>query len=67
MKKILSIFLTLLMLSMTVLASIPVGAREYKGGNLDFSMTNAAGNPNDEITIQLNLNENPGFYAFWFM
>ncbi len=44
----------------------PSFAAKYVG-NLDFSLTNAAGKQNDEITVELKLNENPGLYAFYII
>ena len=34
---------------------------------LNLSMTNAAGYQNEEITIELNINENPGFSYLVFL
>ena len=63
MKKLLSIAMAAVMLF--ALAS-PAFATKYVG-NLDFSLTNAAGKQNDEITVELKLNENPGLYAFYII
>ncbi len=46
--------------------AVPAFAVKYVG-NLDFSLTNAAGKQNDEITVELKLNENPGLYAFYII
>jgi hypothetical protein len=54
------------MISVMVAAAVPAGALNYVG-NLDFSLTNAAGMQNDEITIQLDLNQNDGLYSFWLL
>ena len=67
MKKILSVFLSMLMIASVFAAAIPVGAEKTYAGNVDFSMTNAAGYRNDEITIELKLNSNPGICCFWFL
>ncbi len=63
MKKALSLIIAVLIVAATFIAAIPVGAESYSG-NLDFSLTNAAGYQNDEITIDLNIDKNTGFFAF---
>ena len=63
MKKLISLAIAALML---FALAVPAVALNYVG-NLDFSMTNSAGEQNEEITIDLNLNENPGLYGFFII
>lgn len=63
MKKIISAALCLIMIAAMALPSF---AANY-AGNLDFSLTNAAGKQNEEITVELKLNENPGMYGFFIV
>ncbi len=63
MKKIISLLLAVLMLSSFAVASVPAGAEDYFG-DIEFSMSNASGMQNDEITIDLNIDDSTGFYAF---
>ena len=63
MKKALSLIIAVLFIATTFITAVPVGAESY-AGNLDFSLTNAAGYQNDEITIDLNIDKNTGFFAF---
>ncbi|MBQ7500486.1 MAG: hypothetical protein IJT91_06295 [Clostridia bacterium] len=63
MKKLISLAITAVML---FALAVPAFAVNYVG-NLDFSLTNAAGKQNDEITVELKLNENPGLYGFFII
>ena len=65
MKKVLSFLLSAVIILMTFITAIPVGAEEY-AGELEYSLTNAAGEPNDEITLELNIDKNTGFCASIF-
>ena len=63
MKKVISLVLTALFIAAAFISAVPAGAEEYTG-NLDFSLTNAAGVQSDEITLELNIDKNSGFWAF---
>ncbi len=65
MKKILSFLLSAVIILMTFITAIPVGAEDYSG-ELQLSLTNAAGKPNDYITIDLNVDKNTGICASIF-
>lgn len=63
MKKIVSLFITVIMLATVLAAALPVEAADYTG-SIELSMSNAAGLQNDEITVDLNIDKNTGFFAF---
>lgn len=65
MKKLIALFIAVLMLTLSSSFVFPSGA---EGGNdLNLSLTNAAGLQNEEITVELNITENSGFYCLWFL
>lgn len=64
MKRIISLVFALVFLFTASVFVLP--SSNAAGEKLNFVLTNAAGNANDEITVELQITENPGFYAFWF-
>lgn len=64
MKKILSCVLALITVftACAAFAATSFAAED----TLDFSLTNAAGMQNDYVTIKMNIDNNPGFWAFEF-
>lgn len=65
MKRIISLITAITLLLALVVCNVPTSfAAKDK---LHFSLTNAAGNNNEEITVELQISNNPGLYAFYFM
>lgn len=65
MKRIISLITALsLLLTLAVFSVSTVSAADDE---LQFILTNAAGNNNEEITVELQIKNNPGIYAFYFM
>ena len=65
MKRILSVIIASLMVILNAALALPSFAADTD--TLNLSMTNAAGYQNEEITIELNINENPGFSYLVFL
>ncbi len=65
MKRFISLITALTLLLTLILCNVPTSfaAKEQ----LEFVLTNAAALNNEEFTIELQLKNNPGVYAFWFM
>lgn len=64
MKRIISIVCALVFLITASVVAVP--AASSAGETLDFVLTNAAGVANDEITVEFQITQNPGFWGFWF-
>lgn len=65
MKRIISLITAVVLLLTVIAGSIP--ASSAANDELEFILTNAAGNNNEEITIELQIKNNPGIYAFYMM
>lgn len=65
MKKTLSLIIASLMVILAAALAFPSFAAD--SDTLDISLTNAAGLQNEEITIEVNINENPGFSYIVFL
>ncbi len=65
MKRIISLITVVTLLLSLIVCNVPssYAAKEQ----LEFTLTNAAGNNNEEITVELQISNNPGLYAFYFM
>lgn len=64
MKRIISLIMAVTLLMALVVSNVPSASAKEQ---LEFTLTNAAGNNNEEITVELQINNNPGLYAFYFM
>ncbi len=64
MKKLLSCIMALV--TVLTACSVFAFASFAADSSLDFSLTNAAGMQNDYVTVKMNIDNNPGFWAFEF-
>ena len=64
MKKFLSALCAACLLVCSLTFTAP--SAKAAGDSLDIVLTNASGVVNDEITVEMNITQNPGMYAFWF-
>ncbi len=65
MKRIISLAVALVMLLSLIVCNVPSALAAKP--QLEFVLTNGAGMNNEEFTIELQLKDNPGIYAFYLM